>query len=164
MALPMVQLLLLIIFGSIAKKNQLELYGCHLTTTIGLTWTPIKPVTVQFNVGRTKAAQVVWKEFPLRLAAAKTTHRSQGDTETMALNFSTKQAMPHIYYAGLSRVITLEGLFDLTENKITVSSDVKDKKQQLLTQGTLDLSILPKIVHSKQSPFKIGFLNPRSLP
>lgn len=160
----MVQLLLLNIFGSIAKKNQLELYGCNLTTTIGLTWTPIKPVTVQFNVGRTKAAQVVWKQFPLRLEAAKTTHRSQEDTETMAVNFSTKQAMPHIRYAGLSRVITLEGLFDLTENKITATSDVKDKKQQLLTQGTLDLSILPKIVHSKQSPFEIGFLNPRSLP
>jgi len=28
---------------------------------IGLTWTPIKPVTVQFNVGKTEAAQAVQK-------------------------------------------------------------------------------------------------------
>ena len=34
-------------------------------------WTPIKPVTVQFAVGRNKAAQVVRKQFPLRPAAAK---------------------------------------------------------------------------------------------
>jgi hypothetical protein len=40
------------------------------------TWTPIKPVTTQFNVGRTKSAQVVRKQFPLRPAAAKTVHRS----------------------------------------------------------------------------------------
>ena len=98
------------------------------TPTIGLTWTPIKPVTVQFNVGRTKAAQVDRKQFPLRPAAAKSTHRSQGDTETkIVVNFSTKKAIPHIHYVGLSRVTTLEGLYvtDLTGNKITVSSDVK---------------------------------------
>ena len=101
------------------------------TPTIGLTWTPIKPVTVQFNVGRTKAAQVVRKQFPLRPAAAKTIHRSQGDTETrIVVNFSTK-AIPRIHYVGLSRVTTLEGLYvtDLTENKITVSSDVKAEMQ-----------------------------------
>lgn len=32
-------------------------------------WTPIKPVTVQFAVGRSKAAQAVRKQFPLRPAA-----------------------------------------------------------------------------------------------
>ena len=29
------------------------------------TWTPIKPVTTQFNVGKTKSAQAVRKQFPL---------------------------------------------------------------------------------------------------
>ena len=104
------------------------------TPTIGLTWTPIKPVTVQFNVGRTKAAKVVQKQFPLRPAAAKTIHRSQGDTETrIVVNFSTKKAILHIHYVGLSRVTTLEGLYvtDLTENKITVSSDDKAEMQRL---------------------------------
>ena len=45
------------------------------------TWTRIKPVTTQFYVGRTKSAQVVRKQFPLRPAVAKTVHRSQGDTQ-----------------------------------------------------------------------------------
>lgn len=46
------------------------------------TWTPIKPITTQFAVGRNRTAQVVRKQFPLRPAAAKTIHRSQGDTES----------------------------------------------------------------------------------
>jgi hypothetical protein len=36
------------------------------------TWTPIKPITAQFAVGRNQTAQVVRKQFPLRPAAAKT--------------------------------------------------------------------------------------------
>ena len=36
------------------------------------TWTPIKPVTTQFALGKTKSAQVVRKQFPLRAASAKT--------------------------------------------------------------------------------------------
>ena len=53
---------------------------------IECTWTPIKPVTTQFAVGKNKTAQVVRKQFPvLRPAAAKTIHRSQGDTETKLL-------------------------------------------------------------------------------
>jgi len=40
-------------------------------------WTPIKPITIQFAVGRNRTAQVVVrKQFPLRPAAAKTIHRS----------------------------------------------------------------------------------------
>ena len=46
------------------------------------TWTPIKPITTQFAVGRTRSVQVVRKQFPLRPTAAKTIHRSQGDTES----------------------------------------------------------------------------------
>ena len=64
-------------------------------------WTPIKPVTVQFAVGRNKAAQVVRKQFPLHPAAAKTIHRSQGDTESkIVVNFNTRRTIPHIHYVG----------------------------------------------------------------
>lgn len=68
-------------------------------------WTPIKPVTSQFVVGRNKTIQVVRKQFPLRPATAKTIHRSQGSTETrIVVNFDTQKAIPHIHYVGLSRV------------------------------------------------------------
>ncbi|CAB4013452.1 Hypothetical predicted protein [Paramuricea clavata] len=55
---------------------------------IQATWTPIKPVTTQFTVGRSKSAQVVRKQFPLRPASAKTVHRSQGDTQSQIVSCS----------------------------------------------------------------------------
>ena len=91
---------------------------------IECTWTPIKPVTAQFAVGRNRTAQVVRKQFPLRPAAAKTIHRSQGDTETrIVVNFNTRRAIPRVHYVGLSRVTTIEGLYitDLCESKIVVN-------------------------------------------
>ena len=45
------------------------------------TWTPIKPVTTEFAIGRNRTVQVLGKQFPLGPAAAKTIHRSQGDTD-----------------------------------------------------------------------------------
>lgn len=65
----------------------------HLYTQgIKQEWTPIKPTTIQVAVGRNRTAQVVRKQFPLRPAAAKTIHRSQGDTEEkIVVNFSTKK-------------------------------------------------------------------------
>ena len=64
-------------FGKKTRQENRNLY----TGGIPNTWTPIKPVTMQFAVGKTKSAQVVRKQFPLRPASAKTVHRSQGDTQ-----------------------------------------------------------------------------------
>ena len=83
-------------------------------------WTPIKPVTTQFAVGRNQTVQVVRKRFPLRPATAKTIHHSQGDTEErIVVNFSTRRAIAHIHYVGLSRITVIEVFFitDLCEEK-----------------------------------------------
>ena len=64
--------------GAKTRQENRHLY----VSGIQPTWTPIKPVTTQFAVGRNRAVQVVRKQFPLRPAAAKTIYRSQGDTET----------------------------------------------------------------------------------
>lgn len=109
-------------------------------------WTPVKPVTTQFAVGQSQSIQVVQKQFPLRPAAAKTIHRSQGDTETRVdVNFETRRAFPHIHHVGLSRVTTIEGLHitDLCEDKIAVSSDVQKEMEHLRTEGKLQISISP---------------------
>lgn len=75
------------------------------------TWTPIKPITSQFAVGKNRTAQIVRKQFPLQPAGAKTIHRSQGSTETqIVVNFKTNRAIPHLHYVGLSRVTNIEGL------------------------------------------------------
>jgi len=90
--------------GEKSRQNNKTLY----TQRIKPEWTPIKPITIQFAVG---TAQVVRKQFTPMPSAAKTIHRLQGDTETNVVsNFDTRQAIPHIYYVGLSRVTTIEGL------------------------------------------------------
>ena len=73
-------------------------------------WTPIKPITTQFAVGKNRTAQVARMQFPLGPAAAKTLHRSQGDTDTrIVVKFDTGRAIPHIHYVGISKVTTIEG-------------------------------------------------------
>ena len=129
------------------------------------TWTPIKPVTTQFAVGRNRAVQVVRKQFPLRPAAAKTIHRSQGDTETrIVVNFETKRAIPHIHYVGLSRVTAIDGLHitNLCEDKISVSPAVKKQMLRLRGEGKLDLCLSP-IYTGPELSVKLSFLNARSL-
>ena len=85
--------------GNKTRHENRQLYR----QTIQPFWTSIKPVTIHFPVGRTRAANIVREQFPLRPAAAKTIHRSQGDTETgIVVNFATKKTIPHIHYVGLS--------------------------------------------------------------
>ena len=129
------------------------------------TWTPIKPITTQFAVGRNQTAQVVRKQFPLRPAAAKTIHRSQGDAEQkIVVNFNTRRSIPHIHYVGLSRVTAIEGLFitDLCEDKIAVNPDVAAEMEHLRNERVLKLSVTP-ICQTDRVSFKLCYLNARSL-
>ena len=147
--------------GEKTRHENKHLYAQGIETT----WTPIKPITTQFAVGRNQTAQVVRKQFPLRPAAAKTIHRSQGDTEQrIVVNFSTKRAIPHVHYVGLSRVTTIEGLHitDLCEEKIAVNQHVKAEMEILRNQRKLELSFTP-IYETNQISFKLCYLNTRSL-
>ena len=138
----------------------------HLYTQgIDHAWTPVKPVTIKFFVGRNKAAQVARKQFPLRPAAAKTVHRSQGDTETkIVVNLSTKRIIPHVHYVALSRVTTFEGLYitDLCEDKIAIHATVTKEMERLRTTAKLKLCISP-LYDITGSILKICYLNTRSL-
>ena len=50
---------------------------------------------------KNKTAQIVRKQFPFRLAAAKTIYRSQDNTYTkIVVIFNTKRTIPHIHYSG----------------------------------------------------------------
>lgn len=138
----------------------------HLYTQgIDHAWTPVKPVTMQFFVSKNKAAQVVRKQFPLHPAAAKTVHRSQGDTETkIVVNLSTKRTIPRVHYVALSRVTSFEGLYitDLCEDKIAIHATVEKEMERLRTTSKLKLCISP--LHDiTSSILKICYLNARSL-
>ena len=119
------------------------------------TWTPIKPVTTQFGVGRNRTIQVIRKQFPLRPAAAKTIHRSQGDTETrIVVDFDTRRAIPRIHYVGLSRVTTIEGLYitNLCEDKIAVSNNVRTEMSKLRTECKLCFYVLHLSLKLEKDP------------
>ena len=60
-------------------------------------WMPIRPVTTQYAVGRTKSTQVVRKQFPLHPATAKTVHRSQGDSQTQIVVIFTPVVVKQSY-------------------------------------------------------------------
>ena len=116
-------------------------------------------------MGRNQTAQVVRKQFPLRPAAAKTIHHSQGDTEQkVVVNFNTRRAIPRIHYVGLSRVTTIEGLFitDLCEEKIAVNPHVAAEMEFLRNERALKLSVTP-IYKTDQVSFELCYLNTRSL-
>ena len=128
-------------------------------------WTPIHPVSRQFQVGRSQNNQVLRKQFPLQHAAAKTIHRCQGDTlEQVVVDLSSNRKEPHLHYVGLSRVKTLDGLFilNLNEQKIHVSDKVTE--QMVVLRSSRAMTMTLKFPHSfSQRLCSIAFLNARSL-
>ena len=128
-------------YDDVGRKTRQENRNLY-TGSISNTWTPVKPVTTQFALGKTKSAQVVRKQFPLRPASAKTVHRSQGDTQSqVVVNLNARRTISHIHYVALSRVTTIEGLyiFDLCESKISVDPKVVQEMQLLRNEYKLDL-------------------------
>ena len=101
----------------------------------------------------------------MRPAAAKTVHRSQGDTQSqIVINLDTKRAIPHIHYVALSRVTTIERLciINLCENKIAVDPKVIDEMKTLRTERKLELCFTP-LYNIDQASLRICYLNACSL-
>ena len=147
--------------GEKTRNENRQLY----TSDIDVSWTPIMPTTAQFCVGKSSSCKIVRKQFPLRLSAAKTIHRAQGDTERqVVVNLEASRKIPHIHYVALSRVTTLEGLYitNLNEEKICVSSKVEEEMNRLRTNAYLK-PCLRLIDQQDESFVKIMFLNARSL-
>jgi len=147
--------------GKQTRADSRALYTQHINPH----WTPIQPLSRQFQVGKSNSAQVLRKQFPLRLSAAKTIHRSQGDTlDQVVVDFTSSRTEPHSHYVGLSRVRTLQGLYilNLCANKIHVSEKVKQEMAVLRSDRKMSVSLdLP--YSPLHTSFKICFLNVRSL-
>ncbi|VDI64136.1 Hypothetical predicted protein [Mytilus galloprovincialis] len=87
-------------------------------------------------------------QFPLRPAAGKTIHKSQGDTlheVVVSLKSKRKGKIPHIHYVALSRVTSLTGLqiLDLNQEAIAVADCVRQELHRLRTDATLQLCFKP---------------------
>jgi len=149
--------------GARTRANSRSLYKSHIDRT----WKLILPLSRQLQIERSHSAQVLRKQFPLRQSAAKTIHRSQGDTiDQVVVDFTktSSRKEPHIHYVGLSRVRTLEGLFilNLCEQKIHISNNVRQETAQLQTSRRMPLSLYFPQLHASQTMFNILFLNVRS--
>ena len=147
--------------GKETRLQNKQLYTHHINKQ----WTPITPVSRQFQVGRGKSNQVLRKQFPLRHSSAKTIHRSQGDTlEEVVVDFTTKRKEPHSHYVGLSRVKTLDKLYilNLNSQKIHVSEAVVSEMNELRGDRACSLSL--QFPFDIQYPcIKLAFHNVRSL-
>jgi hypothetical protein len=84
--------------------------------------------------------------------------------QKIVVNLSTRRAIPHIHYVGLSRVTTIEGLYitDLCEEKIAVNPHVAAEMELLRNEHALKLSVTP-IYRTDEVSFKLCYLNTRSL-
>jgi len=129
------------------------------------TWTPIQPISRQFQVGRSNSAQVLRKQFPLRQSSGKTIHRCQGDTlDRVVVDFTTTRKEAHTHYVGMSRVKSLDGLFilNLCADKISVNESVREEMSHLHADRCTSIALYLPYLHS-DSRYHISFLNVRSL-
>jgi hypothetical protein len=80
--------------------------------------------------------------------------------QKIVVNLSTRRAIPHIHYVGLSRVATIEGLYitDLCEEKIAVNPHVAAEMELLRNEHALKLSVTP-IYRTDEVSFKLCYLN-----
>jgi len=127
-------------------------------------WTPIHPISRQFQVGRSHSNQILRKQFSLRQSAAKTIHRSQGDTlDEVVVDFISTRREAHTHYVGLSRLRTLQGLFilNLNDSKIHISDRVRQEMAALRSSRRLPISL--HLTISYDPSFRITFFNARSL-
>ena len=127
-------------------------------------WTPILEVTRCFNIQHYKSYNVVGRQFPLQMAAAKTIHKAQGSTLNGAVLHFGSRKNDHIHYVGLSRIKNLANLYimELNEKKISICSDVKDEMNRLKSTSQLQL-MLPDLCNITNDCTLICFHNCRSL-
>ena len=86
--------------GKTCRKSYQHLYNSDILPT----WTPILEITRQFKITRTNNASILRRQFPIRPSAAKTIHRSQGDTLNEVVVDFSPTTREHMHYVGLSRV------------------------------------------------------------
>lgn len=145
--------------GSATRIKYAHLY----TKDICKSRTPVVEISQKCSVGRHKSCYVTRRQFPMRLACAKTIHKAQGSTlNDVVVDLGTRK-QEHMHYVALSRVRKLQNLFilSLNEQKITVSSNVVSEMQRLRENAVLRICL--PILKNIASDLKIIYQNCRSL-
>jgi len=147
----------------IGKNARYKNYRFY-TDNIDRSWTPIFAIKRQFALYPHFAhVQAAREQFPLRLSAARTIHKSQGSTMSKAVLKLPATARSHMPYVALSRVTSLNGIYikELNADKISQRKDVKDEMKRLRESQIEPLSYINPAL--KPDCIKIAFLNSRSL-
>ena len=104
-------------------------------------WTPIYPVKKQIEISSKTSVYALRIQFPIRCAAAKTIHRSQGQTlQAVVADFKTAYG-PHKHYVAISRVSDPNQLFitNLDLEKIQIDKRVSNEMNRLRTEAQLQI-------------------------
>ena len=109
-------------------------------------WTPIQRISSKFRILRNRF-EVTRRQFPIRAAAAKTGHRSQGQTFPRAIADFQKCNVAHMAYVMLSRVTSLKGLkvVDFDRKVIRYDANVLQEMQRLKSAENQLQLIRPQI-------------------
>ena len=108
------------------------------------------------------------RQFPLRLAAAKTSHRAQGSTlVSVVVDMSVHKkchGFAHSHYVAFSRVKSLAGLhiINLQKDKIRKGKKVDEEMARLSTESKMELCYVP-LYTPDPSQITVAFHNPRYL-
>ena len=143
-----------------AKAQQKEMY----TKDTPRYWTPIGPIKKQLNISQKSQLNAIRIQFPIRCAAAKTIHRSQGQTlQSVVADFCATQG-PHKHYVAISRVTNPRSLYitNLNEEMIKTDTDVHTEMERLRTSARLSIPRYMKYFKKCNTTY-IVFFNIRSL-
>ena len=96
-------------------------------------------ISRQFRINKSSRIQILWRQFPLRPAAAKTIHHCQGDSLGEAVVDFPASRMEHVHYVALSRVRNSSAphILNLNDNKINVSDKVENEMNRLRENASM---------------------------
>ena len=127
-------------------------------------WTPIQRSTIQFKLSKVSHVNIQRQQFALRVCAARTIHRVQGQSLQTALIDLAGRSQAGMHYVGISRIITESGLHlrNFRRRDIHTSPEVTQEYQRMRNDCLLQLA-LPQLQQKGDHHFIVTALNARSL-
>ena len=123
--------------GEKMRSNRKRLYNPQINKA----WTPIEPQMKRIQISRRTEITATRTQFPLRIAAAKTIHRSQGQTLNAVVTDFTAAFGHHMHYVALSRVTNPEKLYITYFDRNNIKTDVRvhDEMERLRASAMLKI-------------------------
>ena len=134
------------------------------TPDIPATWTPIETQMKRIQVSRNTQITATRTQFPLRVAAAKTVHRSQGQTLHAVVADFHKSFGKHMHYVALSRVTNPNNLYITYFNKDDIKTDTRVHQEMHRLRTTAMINIPRHLDYRTMGENTVAcFINIRSL-